>query len=260
VESLKAVEARRTASRLKAARATPTTANLETGRLASQTLALPLLRQVPRLVMPCLLFNVLSLTSRLPLLQFNLPPSHQLRSFRPSRPTPPSSNRACKLGLALLNLTTRPDIARLPQLVLLITTIPGKLCSQLGCHDGGCRRCPGPYEEGEIQGDARFPPTTEPQRRSLSQSFTAPRFAALAQQDQSEVLGPTGRPQLAPGHFMFGAGARRRGSSNGPMGPPINEEDIGFQFPQQQGRPLDVRVFLDRTMLEAKLRVSWLNR
>ena len=77
-----------------------------------------------------------------------------------------------------------------------------------------------------------------PGRRSLSQSFTAPRFAALAQQDRTEVLGPTGRPQLAPG-FMFGGGPRRRGSSNGPVGPPIDEEDMSFQFPQQQARPLD---------------------
>lgn len=100
---------------------------------------------------------------------------------------------------------------------------------------------PALYEEGEIQGDAGFRQQQIHNRRSLSQSFTAPRFAALAQQDQSqsEVLGPTGRPQLAPG-FMFG-GARRRGSSNGPMGPPINEEDIGFQFPQQQSRGLDAQ-------------------
>ncbi|KAL4241972.1 DIS3-like exonuclease 2 [Abortiporus biennis] len=84
-------------------------------------------------------------------------------------------------------------------------------------------------EEGEIH-DASFPPGGH-QRRALSQSFTAPRFAALAAQDQSEQLGPSGRPQLAPG-FMFGA--RRRPSAAMPMGPPINEEDIGFQFPQQQ--------------------------
>ena len=96
---------------------------------------------------------------------------------------------------------------------------------------------PGAYEEGEMQGDASFRPQQNHNRRSLSQSFTAPRFAALAQQDH-EVLGPTGRPQLAPG-FMFGGGPRRRGSSNGPVGPPINEDDVGFQFPQQQGRPLD---------------------
>jgi len=97
------------------------------------------------------------------------------------------------------------------------------------------------YDEGEIQGDAGFRHQQQSHnRRSLSQSFTAPRFAALAQQDQGEVLGPTGRPQLAPG-FMFGGSTRRRGSSNNPMGPPINEEDMGFQFPQQQPRPHDAQ-------------------
>ena len=96
------------------------------------------------------------------------------------------------------------------------------------------------YDEGEIQGDAGFRQQQSHTRRALSQSFTAPRFAALAQQDQGDALGSTGRPQLAPG-FMFGGGARRRGSTNGPMGPPINEEDIGFQFPQQQSRSLDAQ-------------------
>lgn len=98
---------------------------------------------------------------------------------------------------------------------------------------------PAHYEEGEIQGDPGFRQQQQNHnRRSLSQSFTAPRFAALAQQDQGEVLGPTGRPQLAP-NFAFGA--RRRGSANSLMGPPISEEDIGFQFPQQQTRPLDTQ-------------------
>ena len=84
----------------------------------------------------------------------------------------------------------------------------------------------GVFEEGEIQ-DRQYPQQGQHQPRSQSQSFMAPRFAALAAQ-QEQDLGPTGRPQLAPG-FMFGA--RKR--SSGPMGPPINEEDIGFQFPQQ---------------------------
>lgn len=91
------------------------------------------------------------------------------------------------------------------------------------------------YEEREIQdnGGSRQPIP----RRSLSQNFSPPRFVALTQ--GGEVLGSSGRPQLAPG-FMFGrSGTQRRGSSNGPMGPPISEEDIGFQFPQQQTRPLD---------------------
>ena len=89
------------------------------------------------------------------------------------------------------------------------------------------------YEEGEIQDIY----TAQPQAhhpRSQSQSFTAPRFAALAaqqEQQQIDVLGPSGRPQLAPG-FMFGA--RQRSIA---MGPPINEEDVGFQFPQQQTVP-----------------------
>lgn len=88
------------------------------------------------------------------------------------------------------------------------------------------------FEEGEIP-DTAFQAPGHP-RRSLSQSFTAPRFAALAaQQEQGDPVGPSGRPQLAPG-FMFGA--RRRPSAAMPMGPPINEEDIGFQFPQQQNQ------------------------
>lgn len=81
------------------------------------------------------------------------------------------------------------------------------------------------FEEGEIQ--ERFYSQPSHQPRSQSQSFMAPRFAALAAQQEQDTVGPTGRPQLAPG-FMFGA--RKRGPS---MGPPINEEDIGFQFPQQ---------------------------
>ncbi|KAJ8086695.1 Translational repressor [Marasmius tenuissimus] len=81
-------------------------------------------------------------------------------------------------------------------------------------------------EDGEIQ--ESLYQTSGHHPRSQSQSFTAPRFAALAaQQEQSDAIGPTGRPQLAP-NFMFGA--KRR---NPPMGGPINE-DVGFQFPQQQ--------------------------
>ncbi|KAJ3513274.1 hypothetical protein NLJ89_g3039 [Agrocybe chaxingu] len=87
----------------------------------------------------------------------------------------------------------------------------------------------GPTEEGEVQ--ERFYPQPNHQPRSQSQSFMAPRFAALAAQQDQDSVGPTGRPQLAPG-FMFGA--RKRGP---PLGPPINEEDIGFQFPQQQQQP-----------------------
>ncbi|KAI0053558.1 RNB-domain-containing protein [Auriscalpium vulgare] len=93
----------------------------------------------------------------------------------------------------------------------------------------------GGYEEGEIPEHVY---NTNPQGhhpRSQSQNFTAPRFAALAaQQEQIDAVGPSGRPQLAPG-FMFGA--RRRPSANSPMGPPIGEDDVGFQFPQQQSVP-----------------------
>ena len=88
-------------------------------------------------------------------------------------------------------------------------------------------------EEGEIR--ENIAPPAPHQRRSLSQTFTAPRFAALAaQNEQGEGISPVGRPQLAPG-FMFGG--RRRPSAAMPLGPPINEEDIGFQFPQQQNQP-----------------------
>lgn len=92
------------------------------------------------------------------------------------------------------------------------------------------------FEDGEIF-EAFYPQQQGHQPRSQSQNFMAPRFAALAAAQEQEVLGPTGRPQLAPG-FMFGA--RRRASSNVPVGPPINEEDVRFQFPQQQHNfPLD---------------------
>ncbi|KAL0949499.1 hypothetical protein HGRIS_009553 [Hohenbuehelia grisea] len=85
----------------------------------------------------------------------------------------------------------------------------------------------GAYEEGEIPENVySHQPTHQP--RAQSQSFMAPRFAALAAQQEQDIVSPTGRPQLAP-NFMFGA--RKRGIS---MGPPINEEDVGFQFPQQQ--------------------------
>ncbi|KAF9453085.1 RNB-domain-containing protein [Macrolepiota fuliginosa MF-IS2] len=90
------------------------------------------------------------------------------------------------------------------------------------------------YEEGEIP--ERFPTQTSHQLRSQSQSFIPPRFAALAAQQQEQLgdVGPSGRPQLAPG-FMFGAGPRKRTPL---VGPPINEEDVGFQFPQQQPQGL----------------------
>ncbi|KAI0318692.1 RNB-domain-containing protein [Amylostereum chailletii] len=88
------------------------------------------------------------------------------------------------------------------------------------------------FEDGEIPQNAFNSQGHHP--RSQSQSFMAPRFAALAaqqQEQQNDMIGPSGRPQLAPG-FMFGA--HRRPSASAPMGPAINEEDAGFQFPQQQ--------------------------
>ncbi|KAJ7179085.1 SSD1 protein [Mycena filopes] len=77
------------------------------------------------------------------------------------------------------------------------------------------------FEDGEIQENYYQQPGHQP--RSQSQSFMAPRFAALAaQQEQVDSVGPTGRPQLAPGFIA------------GPWVHPINEEDGNFQFPQQQ--------------------------
>ncbi|KIY74063.1 RNB-domain-containing protein [Cylindrobasidium torrendii FP15055 ss-10] len=88
----------------------------------------------------------------------------------------------------------------------------------------------GPHiEEGEIREQYYQQQGHNP--RAQSQSFTAPRFAALAaQQDEQQNTGPTGRPQLAPG-FMFGK--KRSTGAGGMMGPPIDEEDVGFTFPQQ---------------------------
>lgn len=86
-----------------------------------------------------------------------------------------------------------------------------------------------PVEEGEIS--EGFLSNSGHQVRGQPQGFMAPRFAALAAQQEQDVLGPTGRPQLAP-NFMFGT--RRKASSAAPLGPPISEEDVGFQFPQQQ--------------------------
>jgi protein SSD1 len=91
------------------------------------------------------------------------------------------------------------------------------------------------YEDGEIPDSYYSTQTHHP--RSQSQTFTAPRFAALAaqqEQQQNDILGPSGRPQLGP-TFVFGG--RRRPSAGPIMGPPINEEDVGFQFPQQQPVP-----------------------
>ena len=85
------------------------------------------------------------------------------------------------------------------------------------------------YEDGEIR-EARFNGQQAHNPRAQSQSFVPPRFAALAQQEQDHAQ--NGRPQLAP-NFTFGV-PRKQG---GPLGPPINEEDLSFQFPQQQQQP-----------------------
>ena len=87
----------------------------------------------------------------------------------------------------------------------------------------------GAYEDGEIPEPPSFQPAHQP--RAQSQSFTAPRFQALAEQERNEILGPSGRPQLAP---TFTFGARRRGGTNPvSIAPAISEEDANFQFPQQ---------------------------
>jgi protein SSD1 len=87
------------------------------------------------------------------------------------------------------------------------------------------------FEEGEIQEHIYHQPGHQP--RSQSQSYMPPRLAALAAQDQNDGIGPTGRPQLAPG-FHFGTSSNRGRSASARLGPPINEDDYGFQFPQQQ--------------------------
>lgn len=85
-------------------------------------------------------------------------------------------------------------------------------------------------EEGEIRDQFRSLPSGD-RLRSSNQNFVAPRFAALAAQQEHETTGPTGRPQLAPG-FHFGA---QRSPIT--MAPPISDEDVGFQFPQQHQLP-----------------------
>ncbi|QRV72666.1 hypothetical protein RhiJN_00680 [Ceratobasidium sp. AG-Ba] len=97
-------------------------------------------------------------------------------------------------------------------------------------------------EEGEIDENGNpYQPQQQTQFQQRNNqgpvnAFSAPRFAALAQQqpqiaqEEPEPLGPSGRPQLAP-TFQFGA--RRRTNTNPAAGPAIPEDDLGFQFPQQ---------------------------
>lgn len=161
----------------------------------------------------------------------NLPPNAPvfqpgMTAYPGNNPVDPRHRKAASMGAGFGN---NPNNGYAPNLGVMM-------------EDAEDHSHPGPYEEGEIQDNiyrTQGPGQGPHARRSLSQSFTAPRFAALAAQQESEVVGPTGRPQLAPG-FMFGAAPnnnnnnRRRGSFNTTMGPPINEEDLGFQFPQQQ--------------------------
>ena len=96
-----------------------------------------------------------------------------------------------------------------------------------------------------------FPPAAPPARHIAQSSmgnFTAPRFTVnhnqppphmqtqqLQQLNDNDSVGPTGRPQLAPG-FMFGA---QRRAISGSAIPAIGEDDVGFQFPQQQQNLMD---------------------
>ncbi|KAJ1308908.1 hypothetical protein OPQ81_004593 [Rhizoctonia solani] len=81
-------------------------------------------------------------------------------------------------------------------------------------------------EEGEIDENGN---PYQPQQGQFQPRNAQP--PAQPTQEEPEVLGPTGRPQLAPS-FQFGA--RRRTNTNPANAPAIPEDDLGFQFPQQQ--------------------------
>lgn len=85
-------------------------------------------------------------------------------------------------------------------------------------------------EDAENQASEPLPPMAQFTNRQAMGSFSAPRFSSMsgAGGDQ-EYVGPSGRPQLAP---SFSFGAKRRTNSIS-VGPAIGEEDVGFQFPQQ---------------------------
>ena len=88
-------------------------------------------------------------------------------------------------------------------------------------------------EDGEFQPTETVSPLAQFGRHQAMGSFTAPRFAALQGQGaQSPGEGP-GRPQLAPS-FQFG---NKRRTNSVSIGPPISEEDAGFQFPQTPQTP-----------------------
>jgi protein SSD1 len=91
-------------------------------------------------------------------------------------------------------------------------------------------------EDGEFQPTECVPPLAQFGRHQAMGSFTAPRFAALqgqGAQSPGDNQGPSSRPQLAPS-FQFGAKRRTNSVS---IGPPISEEDAGFQFPQTPQTP-----------------------
>ena len=94
-------------------------------------------------------------------------------------------------------------------------------------------------EDSEFQPAESVSPLAQFGRHQVMGSFTAPRFAALqgqGSQSPGENSGPPGRPQLAPS-FQFGTKRRTNSVS---IGPPINEEDAGFQFPQTPQTPQNV--------------------
>jgi len=91
-------------------------------------------------------------------------------------------------------------------------------------------------EDGEFQPTENVSPLAQFGRHQAMGSFTAPRFAALQGQGVQSVgdnSASSGRPQLAPS-FQFGVKRRTNSVS---IGPPISEEDAGFQFPQTPQTP-----------------------
>ncbi len=93
-------------------------------------------------------------------------------------------------------------------------------------------------EDAEVQtSEASLPPMAHFSNRQPMGSFSAPRFSSISSQgglggggnNSDQDLSSSGRPQLAP---SFSFGAKRRTNSMS-VGPPIGEEDAGFQFPQQ---------------------------
>lgn len=98
-------------------------------------------------------------------------------------------------------------------------------------------------EDAEVQNaEAPLPPMAHFSNRQPMGSFSAPRFSSLSSQgggggggggggnnSDQDLSSDSRRPQLAP---SFSFGAKRRTNSMS-VGPPIGEEDAGFQFPQQ---------------------------